>query len=756
MEPMPGDRDASAPGRALEAPGWHLLLGPFVALLTFAVQSPALRSGFMHDDFLHFYMSYSLPFGKFLFRPFAGHIMAVHNFVYWGLLRLFRLDATRFFGLVVLTHAANAVLFYVLLRRLTGRPVLAAFLGALWGIAPVHINTLAWFACYGQVQAVFFLLVALVGVAGHAARREAPSVPTVAGWTLLLLLAAASFGLGVALALVFPFAAALLLPAESRPRQTCVRLLPLPVLTVVAYVLLHRQVIVIQARHSAPLAHLMDLLQGTTTAFVKLVAYGSATIFAGPLLTINGVYQVNSPLGPMTPDDAVRYAFLVFVPFVLVLGASLWKAPRTFVGQVAGVLLLAAAAYGIVAYARGTMLVSITFITAQARYHYGQTIMLATAAGLALSRIRWRFLETGTRGPLVAAGLLGTAVVPSGKLAEHMTDGFERGTEDVVEVTEAELHEMAAMRPEGSVVLVDNTRFTALELLYRLGVEHWLFPDMAGYFVITRGPEGTVDGRKFLFVEKDAALVKLIRETNVPEVARLFVTADEAEELGGEVERSTPACLYVPALALAMKDAIKEVLLSDALKEGMEECRPGPYLSTSLKQELQSNPALQAKLRDELRNSKDPRVREKMLAALKKDPAARVALARALERDPAVRAEMQAALRKDPAARLAMQAALEADPNARKELERVLRDDPSARREMEKALAEDPDARAELARALSRDANLRAEMERALAEDPKLRTEMERALRDDPATGDEMERELRKPRPAGSAAAPSR
>ena len=67
----------------------------------------------------------------------------------------------------VLFHTANTVLLFALGLRLTGALWPAAFVAALFGWHPLHVESVAWIAERKDVLSTFFALLALLGYAHY-------------------------------------------------------------------------------------------------------------------------------------------------------------------------------------------------------------------------------------------------------------------------------------------------------------------------------------------------------------------------------------------------------------------------------------------------------------------------------------------------------------------------------------------------------------------------------------------------------------
>ena len=72
-----------------------------------------------------------------------------------------------------LWHAANVVLAYLVLARLTGKPGRSAAVAALFAVHPLHVEAVAWVSERKELLSTFFGLLAMSAYARYA---ERPSV----------------------------------------------------------------------------------------------------------------------------------------------------------------------------------------------------------------------------------------------------------------------------------------------------------------------------------------------------------------------------------------------------------------------------------------------------------------------------------------------------------------------------------------------------------------------------------------------------
>lgn len=77
----------------------------------------------------------------------------------------------------VLFHAGNTVLLFLLLRRLSGALWRSAFVAALFGFHPLHVESVAWIAERKDVLSTFFFMLTLGAYVRYAQKRDLPLDP---------------------------------------------------------------------------------------------------------------------------------------------------------------------------------------------------------------------------------------------------------------------------------------------------------------------------------------------------------------------------------------------------------------------------------------------------------------------------------------------------------------------------------------------------------------------------------------------------
>ena len=531
---MTSERRAQAPEVSRRPwSGTAGLLLAFVLLASAWVQSPLLNSGFYADDFLWLYRIENLPWLELVLKTHGGHLLHTRNAAFWACHQLFGLEPSGYLWVALLTHVLNVALLFVVIERLTRRPVVAALIAALWGMAPIHQDPLRWISVYGHVLAATFVLAALADMAGLIARNRSPTSWALVRWALLLLLAATSFGTGLGVALGFVAIAWLVLPRASGRGRAAFLFAVLTVTLTVAYFALERSLVDLA---SYPLFKSIALCS-------NLAAYGLSSLVLGPLLTWTREGDLVGPLGGVELGQALFWAYAVGLTVLLGLAWSCRRANSTRLRQILGFALLAGCAYGAIAVGRAPLMVlwelDMPWTVTTARYHYLPQLGLAMALGLALSEAsirlpsrHWSARPRWLVPVLFAAGL--AMVVPSyaagaRRVGTRIGPGWRQAVDHVV----TEVRRRAHAVPPGQPVYIPNRKFQD-----QVVISKDPFPGWVAVFVLAHASD-SVEGRRVFFVESDQQLVGFLRKNPNARVARLVVTPEEVDRSSGVADRMT-------------------------------------------------------------------------------------------------------------------------------------------------------------------------------------------------------------------------
>ncbi|HEY3898160.1 MAG TPA: tetratricopeptide repeat protein [Chthoniobacter sp.] len=153
-----------------------LLLGALLFVVVAAVFAPTLTHGFIsYDD--PTYVTENAHVTAGLTWAGIGWAFRSTEASNWHPLtwvshmvdcQLFGLNPWGHHATSVLLHALNAVLLFLALRRLTGKPWGSLFVAALFGLHPLHVEAVAWVAERKEVLSAFFWMLALLSYARRA------------------------------------------------------------------------------------------------------------------------------------------------------------------------------------------------------------------------------------------------------------------------------------------------------------------------------------------------------------------------------------------------------------------------------------------------------------------------------------------------------------------------------------------------------------------------------------------------------------
>jgi tetratricopeptide (TPR) repeat protein len=171
-----------------ESPGASAGICALLAALCLAVYLPGLSNGFVWDDELYISRNPAVVAGlsaaslRWAFTTFyAGNWHPLTWVSHLADVQLFGLEPLGHHGTNLFFHGANAILTFLVFRRLTGIRWSSACVAALFAVHPLHVESVAWVAERKDLLSTLFLLLALYAWIGRlrrpGVRRVAVAVP---------------------------------------------------------------------------------------------------------------------------------------------------------------------------------------------------------------------------------------------------------------------------------------------------------------------------------------------------------------------------------------------------------------------------------------------------------------------------------------------------------------------------------------------------------------------------------------------------
>ncbi|MCX6892997.1 MAG: tetratricopeptide repeat protein [Verrucomicrobia bacterium] len=168
--------------------GDPLLLSLALCVLVALAYLPSLRNGFVNFDdrpFVyensHVQQGLSAASIGWAFRTIEGSFW--HPLTWLSFMadrQLFGPEPWGFHLTNLLLHAASTVLLFLALRRMTGAAWRSAFVAALFGLHPLHVESVAWVAERKDVLSTFFWMLAMLMYARYAGQSKVQSPESIA------------------------------------------------------------------------------------------------------------------------------------------------------------------------------------------------------------------------------------------------------------------------------------------------------------------------------------------------------------------------------------------------------------------------------------------------------------------------------------------------------------------------------------------------------------------------------------------------
>ena len=291
---------------------WYWLGGILVA--TLLVYWPSFSNGFVWDDLVYIQenpLIYTINLSNIFSTYLAGNYHPLTVLVHAIEYQFFHFNTTGYHVVNVLIHLLNTSLVFYFIRRLTSNERIALVTALLFGLHPIHVESVAWVAELKDVLYTFFFLGALISYLHFSEKRNA-------GWYGLALglfvLSALSKGMAVSFALVLVVID--IFQGKKFNGKVILEKIPFFVLSIVF------GIIAIQAQVHETALHddTIGWAQRIVFACYSYITYLQKLIFPFPL---NAYYPY-----PVAPHEAIPVLYYVYPVMVLILAGYTFYALR--------------------------------------------------------------------------------------------------------------------------------------------------------------------------------------------------------------------------------------------------------------------------------------------------------------------------------------------------------------------------------------------------------------------------------------------
>jgi hypothetical protein len=158
-----GKRPPAAPAAAVKArPFSPILFLVGILLLTFVIYLPVFDNGLLAWDDNNYIrdnsLIYSFDLGKIFTTDVMGNYHPLTILVMSVTYHLFGLSPDGFHGVNLLSHVLNTALVFFVIRKLSRQDIIALVAALLFGIHPIHVESVAWAAELKDLLYTFFFL----------------------------------------------------------------------------------------------------------------------------------------------------------------------------------------------------------------------------------------------------------------------------------------------------------------------------------------------------------------------------------------------------------------------------------------------------------------------------------------------------------------------------------------------------------------------------------------------------------------------
>lgn len=306
----PSQKRKSFPGAgSIPKTTWYWLTG--ILALTFIVYIPSFNNEFVWDDLVYIQQNpliYSINLSKIFSAYLAGNYHPLTVLVHAIEYSLFKFNTTGYHLVNVLLHVCNTALVFYFICRLSGNAVIGLITALLFGVHPLHVESVAWIAELKDVLYSFFFLFGLITYLRFTAEQKSKwYVLTI----VLFLLSLLSKGMAVSFSLVL----VLIDYYQGRwsLQKAWLEKIPFFALSLIF------GIIAIQAQHSESAVHTDTIgwAQRIVFAAYAYITYIQKLIFPVP---ISAYYPY--PVGPQEGIPAMYYLYPVLL--LGLIATSVW------------------------------------------------------------------------------------------------------------------------------------------------------------------------------------------------------------------------------------------------------------------------------------------------------------------------------------------------------------------------------------------------------------------------------------------------
>jgi len=277
---------------------WIFML--FSVVTVGIVQSNVLFSFFFSDDFLHLYQICNWPALEFIFSSHGGHLYITRNLIFLVMYKLFGMNATYYFIVVLMTHLISTSILFILIKYITKNSLIAVACSTIWGISPVNYFTLHWYSAFGHVLIGPFYLLFLYDLFRIKNDEFNFSFLFTFKWSLYFFIIATSFGIGLGFVCISPIII-LILFNNHRDKWKIIRsIIPALIIILILFLFNNNIYLLIKGKNTELINPNKDIIFNNIKAIlliaemsIKMATYAIYSIICLPLFIFKSCNKLN-------------------------------------------------------------------------------------------------------------------------------------------------------------------------------------------------------------------------------------------------------------------------------------------------------------------------------------------------------------------------------------------------------------------------------------------------------------------------------